>query len=74
MAAMIEYVCTAKHDRREEAAVTLAQGSWAYCSWGAGSGHDWMRIDPTTIEALRSPSGNARPRLRSYGDKEPTTA
>lgn len=29
MAALIEYVCTAQHDRREEASVTLEQGSWA---------------------------------------------
>jgi hypothetical protein len=55
MAALIEYVCTAKHDRREEPSVTLEQGSWAYCSCGAISGHQWTRIDPTAIEALRSP-------------------
>ena len=63
MAAMIEYVCAAQHDRREEPSVTLEQGSWAYCSWGARSGHRWTRIDPTAIEALRSPAGNSHARL-----------
>jgi len=63
MAAMIEDVCTAQHDRREEASVTLEQGSWAYCSWGASSGHTWTRIDPTAVEALRSPAGSRHPRL-----------
>jgi hypothetical protein len=65
MAALIEYVCTTQHDRREEASVTLAQGSWAYCSWGASSDHQWTRIDPTAIEALRSPAGISRTRLVS---------
>lgn len=60
MAALIQYVCTAQHDRREEPSVTLEQGSWAYCSWGAGHGHLWARIDPTGIEMLRSPAGNGR--------------
>jgi hypothetical protein len=63
MAAMIEYVCTAQHDRRIEASLTLEQGSWAYCSWGASAGHQWTRIDPTAIEKLRSPAGNGRARL-----------
>ena len=69
MAAMIEYVCTAHHERREEASVTLEQGSWAYCSWGASVGHQWTRIDPTAVEALRSPAGNNRTRL-SAGDEK----
>ena len=60
MAAMIEYVCTAQHDRREEASVTLEQGSWAYCSWGGSTGHEWTRIDPTAVEALRSPAASGR--------------
>lgn len=58
MAALIQYVCTARHDRREEPSVTLEQGSWAYCSWGAENDHQWTRIDPTAIETLRSPAGN----------------
>jgi hypothetical protein len=73
MAAMIEYVCTAQHDRREEASVTLEQGSWAYCSWGADSGHEWRRIDPITVEALRSPAGRGRARLISTDEKEPSS-
>jgi hypothetical protein len=71
MAAMIEYVCTAQHDRRGEASVTVEQGSWAYCSWGAGTGHQWMRIDPTNIEALRSPAGNGHAKLVSAEEKQP---
>jgi hypothetical protein len=71
MAALIEYVCTAKHDRREEASVTLEQGSWAYCSWGAESGHHWTRIDPTTVETLRSPATNSHPRLVQDETAEP---
>jgi hypothetical protein len=63
MAAMIEYVCTAQHDRHEDPSVTLERGSWAYCSWGASAGHRWTRIDPTSVEALRSPAGKGRPRL-----------
>jgi hypothetical protein len=60
MAALIEYVCTARHDRREEPSVTLEQGSWAYCSWGAISEHQWTRIDPTAVEALRAANSRAR--------------
>jgi hypothetical protein len=63
MAALIEYVCTARHDRRDEPSVTLEQGSWAYCSWGGYADHEWTRIDPTAIEALRSPAGKGRTRL-----------
>ena len=63
MAALIEYVCTAQHERREEPAVTWQRGSWAYCSWGAENHHQWTRIDPTAIETLRSPAGNGHPRL-----------
>lgn len=74
MAALIEYVCTAQHDRREAASVTLEQGAWAYCSWGAGDGHQWTRIEPTTIEVLRSPAGKARTRLVPHETPEPTTS
>jgi hypothetical protein len=63
MAAMIEYVCTAQHDRRDEASVTLEQGSWAYCSYGAGADHQWTKIDPTAVEALRSVGSHGRTRL-----------
>ena len=73
MAALIEYVCTAQHDRREAASVTLEQGAWAYCSWGASEAHQWTRIDPTAIETLRSPAGNARTRLVPNETPEPST-
>ena len=72
MAALIEYFCTAQHGRRDEASVTLEQGSWAYCSWGAGDGHHWTRIDPTTIEALRSRANNTRTRRVPDETPEPT--
>jgi len=75
MAALIEYVCTAKHDRREEPSVTLEQGSWAYCSCGAISGHQWTRIDPTAIEALRSPGWHRTPTSDAGGESaDPSTA
>jgi hypothetical protein len=73
MAALIEYVCTAQHDRREEPSVTLEQGSWAYCSWGASDGHEWTRIDPTTVEALRSRT-HARTHVVPDETSEPTGA
>lgn len=63
MAALIEYVCIASHPTRSDPSITLEQRSWAYCSWGASSGHEWTRIGPTAIEALRSPAGTSRPRL-----------
>ena len=69
MAAMIEFLCAAQHRRREEASVTLEQGSWASCSRGADSGHVWTRIDPTAIEALRSRAGNSRTRLSADDEK-----
>jgi hypothetical protein len=72
MAALIGYVCTAQHDRRVEPSVTLEQGSWAYCSWGAENDHRWTRIEPTAIEALRSPAGNGRPHLVPVAGAEPT--
>jgi len=72
MAAMIEDVCTAQHDRREEASVTLEQGSWAYCSWGASTGHLWTRIDPTAVEALRSAAGSGRTKIVPSEEKQPT--
>jgi hypothetical protein len=74
MAAMIEYVCTAQHGRHEDPSVTLEQGSWAYCSWGASADHRWTRIDPTTVEALRSPAGNGRPRLVPEESVDPSPA
>ena len=63
MAALIEFVCIATHERRSDPSITLEQKAWAYCSWGAGTDHKWTRIDPTAIEALRSPAGNSRAHL-----------
>ena len=63
MVAMIEFVCTASHERRSEPAITVEQKAWAYCPAGATDQHQWTRIDPTTIEALRSPAGNGHPHL-----------
>jgi hypothetical protein len=63
MSAMIEFVCIASHEGRSDPAVTLEQRAWAYCSAGAGVGHQWARIDPTAVETLRSRAGNGRPHL-----------
>ena len=60
MAALIEFVCVAKHEARSGPAVTLEQRSWAYCATGAGDAHEWTRIDPTMLEILRSRPGNGR--------------
>ena len=61
MAALIEYVCTAKHERRGDPAVTIEQKSWAYCATGANGAHEWLRIEATPLETLRSRPGNGRP-------------
>jgi len=70
MAALIEFVCIATHERRSDPSITLEQKSWAYCSWGALADHRWTRIDPTSIEALRSPAGIGRTRLVQGEDAE----
>lgn len=61
MAALIEYVCIAKHGSRGDPAITVEQRSWAYCASGAGGSHEWSRIDATPLETLRSRPGNGRP-------------
>ena len=63
MAAMIEFVCIAGHERRGDASVTLEQRAWAYCAAGAAESHKWTRIDPTAVETLRSPAGNGHVHL-----------
>jgi hypothetical protein len=75
MAAMIEFVCIAVHERHGDPSVTLEQRAWAYCAAGAADGHTWTRIDPTAVELLRSPSGNGRVHLTSdEGNKKPLAA
>ena len=61
MAAPIEFICIAKHEVRSAPVITLEQRTWAYCATGAGDAHEWLRIDPTAIEILRSRPGNGRP-------------
>jgi hypothetical protein len=63
MAALIEFVCTAAHERRSEPSITIEQKTWAYCPAGATDQHQWTRIDPTSVETLRSPAGNGHTRL-----------
>lgn len=63
MAALIEFICVAKHEGRGDPAITLEQKSWAYCGTGAGEAHEWLRIDATALETLRSRAGNGRPYL-----------
>ncbi len=63
MAALVEFVCTASHDRRGDPSVTLEEKAWAYCAAGGSEGHVWSRIDPTPIETLRSRAGNRRAQL-----------
>ena len=74
MAALIEFVCIASHERRGDPSITLEQRAWAYCSYGAADAHQWTRIDPTAIETLRSPAGNSRTRLVQGEDAEVTAS
>jgi hypothetical protein len=57
---MIEFVCIAAHDRRDDPSITLEQKAWAYCAAGATEAHAWSRIDPTAVETLRLRPGNGR--------------
>jgi hypothetical protein len=61
MAALIEFVCIAKHESRADPSVTVEQRAWAYCVAGARDGHHWTRIEPTAVEAVRSRPGYGRP-------------
>ena len=70
MAALIEFVCTAAHKRRSDPSITVEQKAWAYCPAGATDQHQWTRIDPTAIEALRSPAGNGHPHLAADESRE----
>ena len=70
MAALIEFVCIAMHGSRGDPSITLEQKTWAYCSAGASAGHEWTRIDPTAVEALRTPAGKSRTRLVPDEDAE----
>ena len=74
MAAMIEFICIAGHERRGDASVTLEQRAWAYCAAGAPDGHKWTRIDPTAVETLRSPAGNGHMHFTSDESDEKVAA
>ena len=55
MAAMIVMVCAAHRKGRSEGPlVTTVDGAWAYCTTGGDEGHDWQRIEPTSLEVLRA--------------------
>jgi hypothetical protein len=55
VAALIEYLCSADHERHDDSAITLVKGRWAYCRHGgAADGHDWQRIEPTDYAQLRA--------------------
>lgn len=75
MAALIEFVCIAKHEGRGDPSITVEQRSWAYCLAGAHDGHHWTRIDPTAVETLRSRPGHGRPYFVSdESDEQSLTA
>lgn len=69
MAALIEFVCIATHGSRGDPSITLEQRAWAYCAAGAGEAHQWMRIDPTAVEKLRSRPGNGNGGVHLTPDK-----
>jgi hypothetical protein len=55
MAAMIELMCAAHPDAGAAGpVVTTVDGVWAYCFGGAENGHEWRKIEPTTLESVRS--------------------
>jgi hypothetical protein len=60
MAALIEYVCTAPHDRREEPTVTGQQGSWAFEALRSPAGNGHPRLVPG--EGAEEPSSRRRKR------------
>lgn len=52
---MIEMVCAAHTKGSSEGSlVTTVDGAWAYCPTGGAEGHDWQRIEPTSLEVLRA--------------------
>jgi len=71
MGALIEFICTAAHERRSDPSITVEEKAWAYCPAGATDQHQWTRIDPTAIEALRSRVGNGHPHLAADHSDEP---
>jgi hypothetical protein len=55
MAAMIELTCAAHLETGAHGPlVTSVDGLWAYCFGGGEKDHDWHRIEPISIELLRS--------------------
>ena len=59
MGAAIEYLCSVAHERRDEGVITIVDGTWAYCGCGAAGDHQWRRIPPTGVAALRVLSAEA---------------
>jgi hypothetical protein len=54
---LVKFVCAAKAhaDGRSDAALTIHEGSWAFCSEGGdATGHDWRASDGLPLaDALR---------------------
>jgi hypothetical protein len=46
---LIRYYCVAHRERsNDRSPVTIYQGSWAYCPYGYGPGHEWLAIKPVS--------------------------
>jgi hypothetical protein len=60
VAALIEYLCGASHERREAGVVTLVDGLWAYCGQGGVEDHEWRRIPATAMGDLVAMGAQAR--------------
>ena len=73
MAALIEFLCVAKHESRLSPTITLEQRAWAYCATGGGDDHHWTRIEPTAVEILRSRPGNGRYFVPDENDEHSVT-
>lgn len=69
MGALIHYRCAAVQHQRPTASdprsptspITYHDGHWAYCPLGFNEGHEWVAIEPATLdEAKQGPRSEAR--------------
>ena len=49
----IEFLCVAAHEVRDQSAVTVHEGRWAYCASGGNGEHTWEAILPTPLAELQ---------------------
>jgi hypothetical protein len=74
MAAMIEYVCTARHERRDEPSARWRRVRGRVARRARAPVISWTRIAPTAVDALRSPSSYGRATLVLPEAKRPSNS